>query len=1270
MASRTFVSAGLVAQLDITPSRQEMISLQTIDAAIEREVDIYNISIHSLANRSQLEVEAACFNSERYITNIANPRIGQLKNIHPEFKELYFSEEQSKGSQLQVSMLFGANDFKRIKTTTAPIFSSSPDGPVAELTILGWVIMGGGVNSQGKCNLTLTGQQQFDKLTSWDSLGLEDEEDAAFDHEGFKEQIIQEQDGKYCTGLPWKPNIAPLPDNKSLAQARLVSMVKRLERTGKLVDYDAAINEQIELGYLTPVSNEPVKNIHYLAHHGVENEASSTTPLRIVFDCSARANASSPSLNDCLETGPKLLPHIFSLLLRARFKKYLITGDITKAFYQIKLKPEDQHFQRVIWFKDLKSRELTEYIFGRVIMGNTSSPYILAATLQKHLGKYAKSEYSGTAEALLKTTYVDDLQGGGNSIDEVIKFKREASHILSEGGFTLAPTKWHSNVRDAEGVDCPPTSTILGITWNKVNDTWSIAASIPTENIITKRKVLATINGIFDPLNWSAPFKISALLIFSDICLAGLKWDEPLTEELVKRWNDWVQATQEMPQLEIPRAICTKPQSTFAAHGFADASSKGLCACIYIVEYWNGEVQGQNLLAAKIKVAPKNQTIPRLELAAAHVLAKVMSKVIEALSDINIVEVHYWGDSMTALHWVHHAGTYSIYVRNRVQKIRELTKDAVWRHIRTEGNPADLATRGMDVKKLGSLWFKGPSFLSDKANWPTQPEFIETEAAAQEKIIPKVKVLLNLPHATDFIDDMCQKYPYKRLIRITVWLKRWKSGLRGPFHTTEWGAAENIWFRLVQQHLNEEDYEQCSDSDGILKFNSRIPNHTPTFLPKDGEFTRRLIEYLHEVTLHGGVEITMAKVRKRFWIPRLRSLVKTLIHKCNVCKQYRIKRLKPPATSKLPNFRASYATPFNSTGVDFAGPIYYKRVDYNGKKEDKSAPEKAYVLIFTCAVTRAVHLSLCKDQTAITFQAALKRFIVRRGKPSLLISDNAKTFQATSEWLKYLKQDHDLFSFLNQQHIDWKFNLSRAPWWGGFYERLIGIIKKALSKQLGHAILTFSELSETLLDIEAFMNERPLTYQEELDTQKPLTPNLLMGMSSAPMLEEDLERMNFRTEQAIITKRWKYLQRTQCHLRKRWQEQYLHALQERHQLNPDPQQQIPQIGAIVLVTDTLAGRMPVWNLGKIEGFIEGRDGIIRGLKVKLGNGFVIERPLQLVRNLEIVSTKQGPNGEPELPEETPLKEFTTTIETNRPSRKAKQIANEQVKTINLLERNC
>ena len=91
MASRTFISAGLIAQLGIKPDHQERISLQTIDDAVEREVDIFPITLHSLANKCQLTVKAACLHSNLYITHIPNPQIRKLKELHPEFKELYFS---------------------------------------------------------------------------------------------------------------------------------------------------------------------------------------------------------------------------------------------------------------------------------------------------------------------------------------------------------------------------------------------------------------------------------------------------------------------------------------------------------------------------------------------------------------------------------------------------------------------------------------------------------------------------------------------------------------------------------------------------------------------------------------------------------------------------------------------------------------------------------------------------------------------------------------------------------------------------------------------------------------------------------------------------------------------------------------------------------------------------------------------------------------------------------------------------------------------------
>ena len=257
--------------------------------------------------------------------------------------------------------------------------------------------------------------------------------------------------------------------------------------------------------------------------------------------------------------------------------------------------------------------------------------------------------------------------------------------------------------------------------------------------------------------------------------------------------------------------------------------------------------------------------------------------------------------------------------------------------------------------------------------------------------------------------------------------------------------------------------------------------------------------------------------------------------------------------------------------------------------------------------------------TANEFQLALKEFVARRGRPSMIISDNAKTFQATSKWLKYLKQDDGLFNYLGQQNITWRFNLSRAPWWGGFFERLVGIMKRSLSKSVGQSLLTYDEFKETLLDVECFMNDRPLIYVGDECVQPVLTPNLLIRDSPGQFMEEDIDKLNYTDEDVIVTKRMNYLRRTREQLRKRWQQEYLHALQERHTRNGDQNQLIPRSGSVVLITDSMNDKKPKWTLGKVIEKIYGKDKVVRGLRVKCGSGYTVDRPLQLVRNLEIPS---------------------------------------------------
>ena len=139
-----------------------------------------------------------------------------------------------------------------------------------------------------------------------------------------------------------------------------------------------------------------------------------------------------------------------------------------------------------------------------------------------------------------------------------------------------------------------------------------------------------------------------------------------------------------------------------------------------------------------------------------------------------------------------------------------------------------------------------------------------------------------------------------------------------------------------------------------------------------------------------------------------------------------------------------------------------------------------------------MHIAITKDQSAQEFQRVLKEFMVRRDQPSCIWSDNGGNFVSTASWIKTLKRDDNLHNFLAHQGIEWKFNMSKAPWWGGLWERLIGLTKRALSKATGRALLTMDELKDTMLDVESFMNNRPLTYLGEEIEQPVLTPNNLL----------------------------------------------------------------------------------------------------------------------------------------------------------------------------------
>ena len=505
------------------------------------------------------------------------------------------------------------------------------------------------------------------------------------------------------------------------------------------------------------------------------------------------------------------------------------------------------------------------------------------------------------------------------------------------------------------------------------------------------------------------------------------------------------------------------------------------------------------------------------------------------------------------------------------------------------------------------------------------------------------------------LDGLLSK-PYHKLLRITAYVYRfiYRTHDQDTLTPDEIQNAEKYWIKHAQKSIDHLSNEQnlMKSEDGIFLISGRIRGYNPIFIPKLHPLAKVLVENAHRKTLHGGAATIICEIRKRFWIPQLRKIAKGVVHTCERCKRYRVKPLEPPQTGMMPSFRTEFEPPFTVVGVDFAGPLHYKLEPYEVNKE---CPHngKCYIALFTCATTRAVYLKLCRTAAQDEFQRILKEFVTRRGFPRMMVSDNAKTFEATSEWLKTLKTDLDLNNYMTRENMTWRFNLSRAPWWEGFFERLIGIMKRALSKSIGKGFLKFHELEYVLYDIENFMNNRPLTYQGE-DFEKPaLTPNTFLRDNEAITLEEDLDKLDDETH---LSKRLTHIQKCKNDLRYRWMDEYLHALQERHTMKAGGKSILPTLGDIVLLKDDVKDRAK-WRIARIIKELKGSDHQLRGYELKLGNGYTIRRPIQLVCPLEIKSDINETNAE------DTCGDITNETIPQRPQRRAKDDAKAKISVL-------
>jgi hypothetical protein len=240
----------------------------------------------------------------------------------------------------------------------------------------------------------------------------------------------------------------------------------------------------------------------------------------------------------------------------------------------------------------------------------------------------------------------------------------------------------------------------------------------------------------------------------------------------------------------------------------------------------------------------------------------------------------------------------------------------------------------------------------------------------------------------------------------------------------------------------------------------------------------------------------MSTLSQRFHIIGCRQLVRFVARECVVCRRESVKP-RPQLLGQLPSERITPGPVFDKVGVDYAGPILIK---YGATR--KPVIVKAYICVFVALTIKAVHLEIVSDLTTDAFIAALRRFVARRGKPTLIWSDHGSNFIGANrelrEMVKFLKQQKTeavISEFCSAQNIVWKFTPEQAPHFGGLWEAAVKSMKRHLKRIISDVKLTFEEMSTVLAQIEACLNSRPLApLPAEEDALEPLTPgHFLVG---------------------------------------------------------------------------------------------------------------------------------------------------------------------------------
>jgi hypothetical protein len=1087
------------------------------------------------------------------------------------------------------------------------------------------------------------------------------------------ESGIVKKNGHYVIPLPLRSSNNAIVNNRYQAQQRLMWQRKKMERNSQYHrDYTCFMNNLLEKGYAYPIPkdqlNGPEGKVWYLPHHGIYHQQKNK--LRVVFDCSATYRG--VSLNGNLLQGPDMTNSLIGVLTRFRQGQIAFMGDIESMFYQVRVPPKDHDYLRFLWWPNGDcSKDVEEYRMSVHIFGAVSSPSISNLALKRCASEAISTYDHLVTSTILNNFYVDDCLKSVPDEQTAIQLIKNVTEVCAAGGFRL--TKFTSNSKTVmESIpvgerskemqekslveDKVCTERALGMKWTLDTDALGFHVT-SNEKPNTRRGILSMVSSVYDPLGFVAPFVLTAKKILQELCREQITWDDSLPEEYHKRWLKWRGQLKDIEEIVVHR--CLHPGNfgsitSTQIHVFSDACSYGYGSVAFLRLVSDDGTIHTAFLMGKSRVAPlKATTIPRLELTAATVSVKLGRLILKEL-DMDIDSITYHTDSTTVLHSLNNKKKrFPVFVANRIAQIQNFSNVSQWRYIESKANPADAASRGLESTQLkgNTLWFNGPPFLrKSESEWPKQPSVIREEISTcttAEAVVHSTEATEEDEPSKTFIEQYSSWY---KLCRAVTIMRRFGTFLQGrsnksPISVDELEATGNAIIRYTQHQTFHQDIlklqntKQISnnkpksrkharipkasalyrldpficDATGLLKVGGRlkaayVPDNMrhPVLLPKTHHITTLIIRDTHRKLGHSGRNHVLAKLRERFWVIKGNAAVRSYLSKCFRCRKFRAP-VSEQVMANLPAKRVEPSAPFTYTGVDLFGPYHIKE----GRKQ-----MKRYGCMFTCFVSRAVHIETVNSLETDSFINALRRFTARRGAVKMIQSDNGTNFVGAERVLREAVHEMDndrIRDFLLKNRIDWKFNPPAASHMGGIWERMIRSARNILSVLLAeHGDRLDDEALRTLLsEVEAIINSRPLTpLSSDPDDFTPLSPSNLLTMKSTAIVAPPGQ---FQREDIYMRQRWRRVQYLANVFWSRWKSEYLVTLQGRQKWNT-PKRNIA-VGDIVLLKDEGLPRC-AWNMGRITSVQVDSTNLVRKVTVKTQTS-ELKRPIhKLVLLLE------------------------------------------------------